>query len=498
MDFLDYKAKKRRGARLMTGYILVFLMIVIASIILVFSAYGFDVDRKTGQVIQNGLLYVDSAPDGAEVYLNGSLSKDRTNARMTLPEGTYQLEIKKSGYRDWKRTFKLEGGAVERVTYPYLLPNDIETGQVFNFGSAKPTMTTQSPDRRWLMTSNDPNFLRFSEFDLNDFDESSNQPSRQEVVFPSDIFSSTAKPRSLELIEWSRDNKNFLVKHTYEGGSEFIVLNRDKPEESININRLLSVNPDKVTLNDKKYDRWYLYFKEGGVIQKADRSKKIEDVLTRVVEYETFGTDTILYTSTNPNQTNTHDLSIFDGDSSHKFKTLERGRTLLNISKYDDEWFVAVSSQKEGRTYVYKDPVSEVKESPGITATPISILKLDGQISALEFSANTQFLMSRSGNNIGIYNAEKDERYIYKLTNPIDKGGKVEWMDGHRLLYVTGGTANIVNFEGINQQPLVEALPANSAFFDRDYDRLYTINDFSNENQIFGLYISHMRNVEDR
>src|SRR5689334_19275883 len=122
MDFLDPKARRRHTIRLYIGYGLMATLILIASAILVFQAYGFDLDRKTGEVIQNGLVFVDSAPDKANVFFNDELQKAKTNNRFALPSGDYTLKIQKDGYRDWHRTFSITGGAVERFSYPLLLP----------------------------------------------------------------------------------------------------------------------------------------------------------------------------------------------------------------------------------------------------------------------------------------------------------------------------------------------------------------------------------------
>ncbi len=84
MDFLDPKAKRRHKIRLFIGYGLMAAVILSTSAILVFQAYGFDVDRKTGEVIHNGLVFVDSAPDNASVRFNGQEQKQKTNNRFKL------------------------------------------------------------------------------------------------------------------------------------------------------------------------------------------------------------------------------------------------------------------------------------------------------------------------------------------------------------------------------------------------------------------------------
>ena len=70
MEFLDPSKKRSRSIRLTIGHMLMAAVVVIGTYILVSQAYGFDVNTKTGQVFQNGLVYIDSAPDGAKILIN--------------------------------------------------------------------------------------------------------------------------------------------------------------------------------------------------------------------------------------------------------------------------------------------------------------------------------------------------------------------------------------------------------------------------------------------
>ncbi len=63
MDFLDPRKKRAYKIRLYIGYFLMAVALSIGTLILLFEAYGYDVNHKTGEVIQNGLVFVDSRPE---------------------------------------------------------------------------------------------------------------------------------------------------------------------------------------------------------------------------------------------------------------------------------------------------------------------------------------------------------------------------------------------------------------------------------------------------
>src|SRR4051812_14198680 len=120
MDFLDPRKSRRNRIRLMVGYFLIGIVIALATVILVYGAYGYGINTKTGQIIQNGLLFVDSQPGGATIYLNDKSQSSKTAARLVLASGDYRLSIQKDGYHSWQRNFVLNEHSVARYVYPFL------------------------------------------------------------------------------------------------------------------------------------------------------------------------------------------------------------------------------------------------------------------------------------------------------------------------------------------------------------------------------------------
>src|SRR3990167_10141226 len=103
MDFLDPVKKRAQNRRLTIGYILVAIALALGSLVILFRTYGYDLDRKTGRVIQNGLIYLSAAPDQATVYLNGK-NEGKTDARLTKPAGRYKIKLHSEGYKPWQKT----------------------------------------------------------------------------------------------------------------------------------------------------------------------------------------------------------------------------------------------------------------------------------------------------------------------------------------------------------------------------------------------------------
>ena len=88
MDFLDPVKIRRHKIRLITGYALLGVAIFLTTTVLIFLAFGYGVG-KDGQIIQNGLVFVSSKPNPAQINLNGNNTGSSTNARLQLPAGQY-------------------------------------------------------------------------------------------------------------------------------------------------------------------------------------------------------------------------------------------------------------------------------------------------------------------------------------------------------------------------------------------------------------------------
>ncbi len=92
--------------RLIVGLIFVIVLIGVIA-----YARGYRFNPKDGTVTSTGILSVNSSPQPATVYVNGTLH-GATDTNLTLPYGQYTVEVKKEGYTDWKKNISLKGETV--------------------------------------------------------------------------------------------------------------------------------------------------------------------------------------------------------------------------------------------------------------------------------------------------------------------------------------------------------------------------------------------------
>lgn len=496
MDFLDPKKQKAHKIRLIVGYVLIGIALALTTVILLYKAYGFDFDRQ-GRVIQNGLVFMSSTPNPANIYINGEKYKDDTNVRLSLPSGQYTFELRKTGYTPWKRAITVEGGSVRRFDYPFLIPSDLKTTTVRDYATM-PRIVTQSPDRRWLMTQNGDAATRFVVFDLNNPDD---EP--KDIVLPDNAATvgDGGSEVKWDMVQWSSDNRHVIMKHSFQKDGqtafEYILVDRQESAESKNLTKLWGVNPTAVQLQDRAYDKYYLYDATAKTLSTATiKEPQPKAYAQEVLGFKSYGDAIVVYATTKGQKEGEVAVLWQDGDKKHTIKTFSAPTTagatfLVDITKYDGDWYVATGSSAEGKVYVYRNPVAMLDESD--ITVPVHILKVAGA-NYIEFSSNARFIMAQNASKFAVYDAEYDKGYSFDTKKPLDAPqAHASWMDGHRILYVSQGNVEITDFDNANHETLVADMPAVLPVFDRDYENMYTLAGRDNAQTPFVLNKTALR-----
>ncbi|MBI2285278.1 PEGA domain-containing protein [Candidatus Saccharibacteria bacterium] len=469
MDFLDPRKRRAHTIRLMVGYVLVAIAIGLGGWLLLKAASGYGVDPKTGDIVQNGLLFVGSKPGGADIYINDNLQGSQTSARLILPAGNYKLTLKKDGYRTWERSITLNEGSVARYVYPFLFPAEPQPQTIKEYTKAPP-LITQSPDRRWLLVqrpTSSSGSITFDEFDAANLTK---QP--RALVFPSGLLTSLTSS-TLKEVEWSTDNKHLLLRHSFKGGNEFIIFNRDIPAESINVNKLFDISPTEVALRDKKIDQLYVFLQNGGQLQIASTANSVVTPLLKdVLAFKPSGTNLISYATGQNAPSGQVIARIWDDSQSYALYTFRVGGSyLVDEAQFQGHWYYVVGSNEDERVNVYKDPLGSLKNPAIGRAVPLLSLNIIGA-TKVSFSNNTRFIAAEAGQKLAVYDLETQSIYRYTLENPL--AGILRWMDGHRLIGASNGSVFVTDYDSTNQQTLVPTNYSGGGFFDPNYEQLFT------------------------
>ena len=473
MDFLDPKYRKRHQIRLIIGYFLVSVAIILGTTILVYSAYGYGINTKTGDIVQNGLLFVDSIPGGAEVYLNGQDLKTTTAARLLEPAGDYTLSLSKAGYHDWKHSFTLNEHSVGRYTYPILFPDKPVISSLKTY-SSMPPLVTQSPDRRWLLVQLPSG--RGASFDVYDTTDLSKAPTTLDI--PAALLSDDSG--QLSVVQWSTDNDHLIVKHDLGNGNEYLVISRSKPSESFNINQLFKLSPSDVAMVNSKADQLYIYDQRARTIRPGNVSDGTEGnpIIKNVLAFEPYASNQIAYITDANQPRGQVQARVWDGVKSYPVYTFNAGSTyLLDVQKYSGTYYFVAGSNTSERVNIYKDPLSDIKNPAIAKAIPVFALRLNN-VQKLSFSENFRMVSVEAGQQLAVYDLETSTPYRYQLSMPL--AAPLHWLDGFHLIGSSNGNILIMDYDSTNQQQALAATAdPNGAYFSRDSKHLIDLRSTS-------------------
>jgi len=482
MDFLDPKNERRSRVRLLVGYCLVALAIGIATLILLYWSYGYNVNRE-GDVTQSGLLFVSSQPNGASIYLNKVRYAANTNTRVVTPAGRYTLKISKAGYRDWQRPVVVAGGDVQHFDYPFLFPTNLSSSSAGTIG-AEPSFMTQSPDNRWLLMDEPAKSGSFTVYDLKD----PAKPVAAEITLPAASFTSSSGAEAWHEIEWAGDNRHVLLQHDFTTAvglqHEYILLDRDAPDNSVNLTATLKLAPtESVGLYNGRINQFYAYDTTAQTLRRLNGSNGAElSILAHVLAFKMYGSDKVLYvTNVSPTgKTTPGKVSVVlqTGQQTITLQTLplaSSGSYVLDLAQYSGDWYVAVAASTDSTVYVYKNPQSQHAESPDAYPAPWRRLLLQDP-SYIAFSNDGQFLLTESGQDFITYDLENIAQYHYHATQAIDQPqAHAGWINSDQLAYTSGGKLTVFDYDYRNQQTLVTAAPGFLPAFSGDASYLYVI-----------------------
>jgi hypothetical protein len=469
MDFLDPKKKRANQIRLYIGYILMAVALAMGTLVLALQANGFNLDPKTGNVIQNGLIFVDGHPVSATVYVDGQ-SRGQTDLRLGIPAGQHSLELKRDGYRSWQHQFDLGGSSIVRFAYPFLFPNNLVTKDLQTYNTS-PGLASESPDRHWLIVQH-PDSL--TDFDVMDLNAKTNPVSG--LKLPSTLLTAKAGNNSLEAVEWSSDTRHVLIKHTFDGGSEFAVIDREAPASSLNINKLFQIPITDMTLRDKRFDQYYLHDANGGVLWRADvKARQLNPILTHVAVFRPYQANVILYVSDETAASGKVMAKIWNNETIYNLRELSASQKyLVDVTQFNGTWYMAVGGDTEHKIYIYKDPFNDLQRVPAKTPWAHSVLVVKSP-EYISFSANARFIEVQGGSEFAVYDAENNDQFRYDIKLPLAPTQKAKWMDGHRLILISNNKTVIFDFDGTNLQTLSPADSGHDVFFDRDYTWLFNL-----------------------
>jgi hypothetical protein len=123
---------------LIPALIVLFLLIGTAVVVLLGRGYGLNLNGSGPILSGTGLLVTTSAPDGAQVIINGHLTTATDNT-INLAPGDYNVRIFKEGYFPWEKKITVKKEVVSKAD-ALLFPTAPQLASITNVGILNPVI----------------------------------------------------------------------------------------------------------------------------------------------------------------------------------------------------------------------------------------------------------------------------------------------------------------------------------------------------------------------
>jgi hypothetical protein len=432
------------------------VLIIVTVSILFMLGYRLD---SSNRLEQGALLQFNSAPSGAQVWIDGAFIGSTTATKQTVLAGNHSIKMTRSGYEDWNRTLDLQAGTLTWLDYVRLVPTNRSVQPVWDFDSLE--ALEFSPDLRWglgLQVASEP------EFDL--IDLRSQQVKVTTLALGDELYSDATTPdvsHTFSIDTWSTGGRYAIVKHVYgENRTEWLLLDTQDLSRSVNITRSLSVDLREVKFASDSGMGLYGLTNDG-VLRKLDVSGGTisRGLVTNVDQFTVFEEASVVgYTGTDPSDATMKVAGIYrDGDSGSRILRSSDDREVaftIVVGRYFNEDYIAIAENNEVELLTGTLPSVATQES---NLRRVTTMDLPGTITSLTFSPGGDYLVAQAGAQFSSYELEHNRRSNgIVAVNEGQSPATLEWLDSAHLWNTNNDAVFMRDFDGTNTFNIMPSL----------------------------------------
>lgn len=438
------KIKRRQSLKVIISEVIMVLTVIATVVILAFLVSGYWINSDF-KVERQGLLQISSIPTGADVYIDGDSSwLQRTDTSKVLASGEHSITLTKEGYDSWAKTINISEGLVYRIHYPRLFLQNSIAEDVFDASEA--IAGTVSPDRTKLLLVNGTDSWQLLNLEEEQVKStaievagilSSHAPDGEKHLAASDISS----------VNWDSDGSHLLIEFNTEGSPEWIILDVNNVEKSLNLNKEFGSNFTDIMILDSSASS--LLAVSDGNLRRIDVSgRSISSVLVEnIIDYDHYGSNEVVFSAKTAAEKSAADyyigyLRLNDGKTTHLLDTDTSAN--VAISRFYDSKYITVLQKNE--ISIYKKDDFEI----------INTYKLSFAPEKLKIGHDGEFAIMSLGNKIAALDMEAQA--IREWDTDSDKFG---WIDNDMMYSITDNSLVVYDFDGLNRRTIAENATGN-------------------------------------
>ncbi len=438
------RQRRMQNVRLIITEAVMTVVVVIMVIVLTFVAMGYKFDQD-GELSQNGLVQISTTPSGATVVLDGETLFARTDTSRSLSAGSHTIELSRTGYDSWQKTINILSGWLYKLDYPRLFKQERESSEVKRFEKGLEFLS-MSPDRSSILYA-DENSLTWHWLKVRNNDVSDTDISVAEVFgFEADA---TELPGVIKEIRWNDDGDRVLVDWANGEVHDYIMVNLNRPENSLNLTTAFGMDFSKVMPASSSAER-LMVLENGNLRTISTGNKEMSQILlSNVADFANYESEVLFVTLPNGDGVSTIGYYVDGNKTPITLQTVAGSGVDLAISKYLDARYLIMAIGPEVTIYMANDLRADVSmEDLELVKRVESSVAPD----KIETHNRGRLVMISNDKHILMFDAEQTQVNEFDLeTTPTG------WLDGFILTNVVDGKLVIRDFDGENRRELVGA-----------------------------------------
>lgn len=424
--------------------------VIIIVTILMFVVLGYQFNERDGRIEQGGLLQFASVPTGATVTLDNNRLSPHTNSKSNVAVGSHSVSFDRDGYRTWKKTISVSAGQIGWLSYARLIPSKIEPTGIRSFANLSGALA--SPKQNYMILhelADQPSFVLANiQGDTVSYDT---------LTLPAAGYTApgAGKTQSFILDSWSENEAAILVKHVYDDTKEeWLLLDRNSPDRSINISTTFAIQPSKIIFAGKG-DR-LLFAQTDDIVRRInlDEQTLSRPLASKVTYFTSYDDKTIAYAiAANSEQRRSVGYAAIDVSEPVILATYpDDGQPLyVTMSTYFSKRFVVVL---HGQTLDVTAGTLPTKTDKGSMKRIITLTVPTGATN-LSLEHNSRFAVMQLADGYATYDIELNKFDSTKWAVQPTVSRPLQWLDEYMLWSDTGGQLRLYEFDGANQQNIM-------------------------------------------
>lgn len=446
--------KRSRTIKLFVLYFVVACVLLFSTYILVLAARGYDIDRSSGRVIQNGILLIESSPSGASVYLNDRLEEDRAPGGYPVPQGRYSIRMEKDGYRPWENIKSVVGSGITWLRQPLLIPEVIDTDTVQQLDEL--SFIAQSPDFSVLLAATEDKPTQLQRFDI---DSSSVQT--RSIALPNRLFDANDKGDiigSLDFEQWSSDGRYVLLSYSSQKSkNQHFVVDIENPAESW---RTSGAYSQILFTADNR-----LFGLQENTLYEIFEDKSREELLDAVEGMSNDGSQMWLLRELSGNRF----VASFIAPQQALIEVDEQTNSFL-VTEFEGRPRITTLSNTKAKIY------GELNLFNTNENIPQKVLNLKPETTTLgSYSSGGRFIMLHTTDSAQVFDLDTQKTYQFADLN--SKDINMHWVSAYQLAYKgPSDQVYLIDFDGTNSQQITSFTSEYGAFLNTAREKLFTID----------------------